>query len=77
MPNNRIITFESVYYVMKAEKILRAGGFDVTLIPTPREISSDCGVAIELNSDQPDRVQSLLQEHGLVPVLFGEWKQRR
>jgi len=32
---------------MRAEKILKGKGIKVDLIPVPREINSDCGVAVE------------------------------
>lgn len=43
-----VILFESIHQVMKAEKILKNEGIEMDLIPVPREISSDCGVAIEI-----------------------------
>ncbi len=45
-----LLVFQSVHQVMKAEKLLKGQGVKVDLIPMPREISSDCGVAIELPS---------------------------
>jgi hypothetical protein len=36
---------------MKAEKVLKERGMAVDLIPVPREISSDCGVAIEVPAE--------------------------
>jgi len=45
-----LFVFESVHQVMKAEKLLEGQGVKIDLIPMPREISSDCGVAIELHS---------------------------
>lgn len=72
-----VITFESVHQVMKAEKVLRPAGFDVVLVPTPREISSECGVAVELKDALPDRARRLLRENGLRPLLFCKRKQSR
>jgi hypothetical protein len=44
-----IITFATVHYVMKSEKALKQKGLSVRLIPTPRKISSDCGMALEVD----------------------------
>jgi hypothetical protein len=43
-----VIIFGSIHRVMKAEKLLKRKGLTVDIIPVPREISSDCGVALEL-----------------------------
>ncbi len=58
-----VILFASIHQVMRAEKILKGRGAKIDLIPVPREISSDCGVAIELSADLKEEALHLLQEH--------------
>ena len=41
-----LITFYSWHHALRAEKVLRKSGFHVSLIPVPREISSNCGTAL-------------------------------
>jgi hypothetical protein len=53
---------------MKAEKFLKGRGFSIDLIPVPREISSDCGVAIELSGDLEAEALLVLKEHR-IPVV--------
>jgi hypothetical protein len=48
---------------MKAEKLLKGNGIKIDLIPVPREISSDCGVAIELFGDSETEALSILTEN--------------
>jgi hypothetical protein len=45
-----IFLFESVHRVMRAEKVLKGRGIAVDLIPVPREVNSDCGVAVEVDT---------------------------
>ena len=59
-----VITLESVHFVMKAEKILKDEGISVRLIPTPREISSDCGMSLEVQDDLVDRAREFLEVRG-------------
>ncbi len=59
----QIITFVSVHFVMKAEKILKKEGIDTRLIPTPRKISSDCGMAIEAHYENIERIKTILSDH--------------
>jgi hypothetical protein len=43
------VIFHTSSAALRAEKILLKGGLTVQLIPTPREYSSDCGVALRFN----------------------------
>jgi len=65
-----VLLFESVYQVMRAEKILMGKGFPVDLIPVPRQISSDCGVAIEFPGEKREEVLSQLEGSRLSIVGF-------
>ncbi|MGD9637550.1 MAG: DUF3343 domain-containing protein [Alphaproteobacteria bacterium] len=50
-----IITFESNYLALKAEKELKQKQIKVEFIPVPREISSACGVCIKLQSKDTEQ----------------------
>jgi hypothetical protein len=58
-----VFIFSSIHQVMRAEKLLKGKGIKIDLIPVPREISSDCGVAIELSADSEKEAFLLLQEN--------------
>ena len=60
-----ILIFQSVHHVMKAEKALKERGVAVDLIPVPREISSDCGVALQVPSEAIDVALCFIEEGGL------------
>ncbi len=53
-----VAVFHSIHRVMKAEKILKEAGLDVLLIPVPRELSAECGMAIRF----PRSMQSAVVE---------------
>jgi len=57
-----VIILSSIHRVMKAEKLLKGRGLKVDLIPVPREISSDCGVALELPSEMGEEALRLMDE---------------
>ena len=61
-----VFIFESIHRVMKAEKLLKGKGIKIDLIPVPREISSDCGVAIELSEDSEAEALSILTENRIL-----------
>jgi len=57
-----VFLFESVHRVMKAEKLLKGQGMKIDLIPVPREINSDCGVAVEVDAGIGEKALLLLEE---------------
>ncbi len=63
-----VFLFESVHRVMKAEKLLKGKGIKIDVIPVPREISSDCGVAIELSGSSEVEALSILTENRISVV---------
>ena len=60
-----VAIFHSVHRVMKAEKILHGEQLDALLIPVPRQLSADCGMAIRYPFELHSEVQQALTESGL------------
>jgi hypothetical protein len=67
-----VLFFESVHGVLKAEKILKDKGIVADLIPIPRQLQSDCGVAIELEEDSAEEAVHLLATAHLAPRCFSK-----
>lgn len=59
---------EAIHYVIKGEKILKSAGLGIDVIPVPREISSDCGMALEFSCQDRDRVEHLLADGDITVV---------
>lgn len=62
-----VAIFNSIHRVMKAEKMLKERGYPIMLIPAPRALSSDCGLAIRYGAADRESVESLLAELDLFP----------
>jgi hypothetical protein len=62
-----VAIFNSVHRVMKAEKILKERRLDILLIPAPRSLQSDCGLAIRYSEADRETVESVLTEARLLP----------
>jgi hypothetical protein len=45
-----ILIFESIHHVLAAERALLDRQLRCDLIPTPRDVGSDCGMVIELHA---------------------------
>ncbi len=61
-----VITFYSSQQVMKAEKILNNKKIEVQLIPGPREISPNCGVAICFEFKEKETVSQILNDNNIL-----------
>lgn len=62
-----VAVFNSIHRVMKAEKLLKERRLEILLIPAPRVLSSDCGLAIRYAEAIRHDVESALAEAGLLP----------
>jgi hypothetical protein len=60
-----VIIFHTSSSAIRAEKILLKEGLSIKLIPTPRQFSSDCGIALRLDHNQAMRARELLTSAGV------------
>jgi len=60
-----ILTFYSTYDALKTEKILGKENIKVELIPVPRTISSDCGIGIDFNCEEQEKIKEVLKAKAL------------
>ena len=52
---------------MKAEQVLKREGLAIMLIPAPRSLSTDCGLAIRYSGELFDTVLNHLESEGIMP----------
>jgi hypothetical protein len=52
-----VVLFHTTSAVMRAEKLLMKDGYSIKLIPTPRQFSSDCGIALRFDWDFCEHVR--------------------
>ena len=60
-----VVLFHTTSAALRSEKVLQRAGLTVKLIPTPRQFSSDCGIALRFDQAELTRVQSLLEAAGV------------
>jgi hypothetical protein len=63
-----VVLFHTNSAALRAEKILLKAGIPNKLIPTPREFSSDCGVALRFNQQDENHIRELFQSAGVEPA---------
>ncbi|MBF0498035.1 MAG: DUF3343 domain-containing protein [Deltaproteobacteria bacterium] len=60
-----VAILDSIHYILKAEKILKAREMPHEIVPVPREISSDCGMAILFDCALLMELRRVLSEMGI------------
>ncbi len=64
-----IAVFNSIHRVMKAEQLLKEKRVPILLIPAPRAVSSDCGLAIRYAEPERIVVEGVLAGADLTPEM--------
>ncbi|WP_298439757.1 DUF3343 domain-containing protein [Geobacter sp.] len=62
-----VAIFNSIHRVMKAEKVLKEHLLPILLIPAPRALRADCGLAIRYAAADRQAVEGVLSASGLLP----------
>ncbi|UNC91887.1 DUF3343 domain-containing protein [Candidatus Contubernalis alkaliaceticus] len=62
-----VATFYSTNYALKCEKILKNSSVNIKLIPVPRQVSSNCGLAARMDMEALAAFFNLLKE-GVIEV---------
>jgi hypothetical protein len=72
--NDYVAIFHSIHRVLKAEKILKQASVDFLLIPVPRQLTSDCGLALRFSPAVKDNLLQHLAAEDLSPVELHQRK---
>jgi hypothetical protein len=67
MKEYSVVLFFSTAHAIRAEKVLERTGFKIKMIPTPRQLSSDCGMALRFDRGAEKSVETTLRENK-VPI---------
>ncbi|HKI33226.1 MAG TPA: DUF3343 domain-containing protein [Gemmataceae bacterium] len=60
MTAHGVVLFHGIQAALRAEKVLQKAMLTVKLVPTPRQFSSDCGVALRFAWSDLDPVRDRL-----------------
>lgn len=72
-----LAVFNSAHRIMKAENILKARGFSILLIPAPRQLMTDCGLALRIGPGIRDEVMQVLADEQLLPAFVNKFSGGR
>lgn len=69
-----LAVFNSAHRVMKAESILKSLNLPILLIPAPRKLLTDCGLAIRFSEDIRDSIMEVLTSEALLPEFVTRYE---
>ena len=61
-PMDGLISFFASHHAIRAETVLKRNGLNTQLIPGPKDLSPNCGVALRFDYAQRDTALALLAE---------------
>lgn len=64
--NYGVTTFKSTHHAIQAEGVFKENGISFKTIPTPREITVSCGLAIIFALDDMDKVKEMVSSDKLL-----------
>jgi hypothetical protein len=67
-PAELVLVFASTTEVLNAEDRLEAEGFNFSLIPVPKEINPNCGLALSFSEDDAPDINRALAAAGFAPL---------
>lgn len=61
-----IVAFNSTHHAIRTDKLLNESNMKVTTLPTPREISSSCGISVRFLKDDIDKVIDIIESNEIL-----------
>lgn len=71
-----LISFYASHHAIRAEKVLGEAGFRVALIPGPRELSPNCGVALRFEYSRSEAALAILADKKVQIEAIHEYQPR-
>jgi len=72
-----VIVFETTNIALGCEKLLRASKIPCIVIPTPTEVTADCGIALLLRSRWEENARKVLSESNYSGYRILHLKERK
>lgn len=62
MNDHGVVLFYTSAAALRGEKIIQRAGLAAKLVPTPRHLSSDCGIALRFDWTEREKVDMTLKQ---------------
>jgi len=65
LEKGKIIIFRTIHDAIRAEGLLTESGYKPRVVPIPKDVSSDCGIALRLDANTFDGAVDYLEKAGV------------
>ncbi len=65
MSNLWYFTFPTMFFALKAERVLQNTPCPFAMVPVPRALSTSCGIALRCEKAEVEPIKKVLQEHNV------------
>jgi hypothetical protein len=72
-----VITFFGSHHALRAEKVLLKEGYEAVLVPGPREISPNCGVALRFDYGRQNECSEVLKRNSVQIEAIHHYPEKR
>ena len=69
-----LAVFNSAHRIMKAESVLKRLGLPILLIPAPRKLMTNCGLAIRFDQGNHLEIMQALEQEKLMPEFVTRYE---
>jgi hypothetical protein len=75
-PLEGLLTFFGSYHALRAESVLKKAGHVVRLVPGPRAISPNCGVALRFVHERKEETAAVLEQGSVQYEAFHHYPEQ-
>lgn len=70
-----LLTFKNTRSAIRAEKALQNTASGAKVIPVPRSISAECGMALEIDIENYSKIESILNKLNIEFTRYNEYEK--
>ncbi|NLW31160.1 MAG: DUF3343 domain-containing protein [Fibrobacter sp.] len=67
-----IILFKTTRDAIRAQRLCKRNDISCKVIPVPRDISSECGMALEIHNSDLDRITEIVIKNGISHDIYNK-----
>jgi hypothetical protein len=67
-----ILLFTNVHKVMQADTLCRQHGISCRVLPVPEDISSECGMCLEVEAENTEKCTVVLNENNIQFKIYNQ-----
>lgn len=72
-----VVSFQITSHAFIFEKLIKKEGIPIKLIPTPRQISSSCGMSADVPCEEMERIKEICKQNLIEGTEFHKLEKKK